>query len=190
MTTAPPGGSRSGLAIIDAPGASLAGEGDLTHSPTALGATLQGALLGTAPYMSPEQARGLTVDKRTDIWAFGCVLYEMLTGRRAFAGETVSEILAEVLKGERLTGAPEIAIEILSPGSSNELRDRQIKRKLYSTRGVDEYWIVDPENRSIEIHRKKKQGGLKLAAQLRAGDELTTTLLPGFAMPVEAVFEE
>ena len=53
--------------------------------------------MGTAAYMSPEQARGQPVDKRTDIWAFGCVLYEMLTGRIAFAGETSSDTLAQVL---------------------------------------------------------------------------------------------
>jgi Tol biopolymer transport system component len=63
-------------------------------------ATMQGVLLGTAAYMSPEQARGKAVDKRTDIWAFGCVLYELLTGKQAFQGETVTEILAAVLKGE------------------------------------------------------------------------------------------
>ncbi len=57
-------------------------------------------ILGTAAYMSPEQARGKAVDKRSDIWAFGCVLYEMLTGKRAFAGEDVSDTLAAVIKGE------------------------------------------------------------------------------------------
>jgi Tol biopolymer transport system component len=62
--------------------------------------TRAGALLGTAAYMSPEQARGQAVDKRSDIWAFGCVLYEMLTGRAAFAGETVSDTLAHVLERE------------------------------------------------------------------------------------------
>ena len=59
-----------------------------------------GVILGTAAYMSPEQARGKTVDKRADIWAFGCVLYEMLTGRSAFAGETVSDTLAAILERE------------------------------------------------------------------------------------------
>jgi serine/threonine-protein kinase len=59
-----------------------------------------GVLLGTAAYMAPEQAKGRPADKRSDIWAFGCVLFEMLTGRRAFDGEDVSETLATVLKGE------------------------------------------------------------------------------------------
>ena len=59
-----------------------------------------GLILGTAAYMSPEQARGQATDKRTDIWAFGCVVYELLTGRRAFAGETMSDTIASVLTGE------------------------------------------------------------------------------------------
>jgi serine/threonine protein kinase/Tol biopolymer transport system component len=63
-------------------------------------ATMQGVILGTAAYMSPEQAKGKSVDKRTDIWAFGAVLYEMLTGRSAFQGDEVSEILASVIKGD------------------------------------------------------------------------------------------
>jgi Tol biopolymer transport system component len=63
-------------------------------------ATMQGVLLGTAAYMSPEQARGKAVDKRTDIWAFGCVLYELLTGKQAFDGEDITEILAAVVKSE------------------------------------------------------------------------------------------
>ena len=59
-----------------------------------------GAILGTAAYMSPEQARGHSVDKRADIWAFGCVLYEMLTGRLAFPGDTVSDTIAKILERE------------------------------------------------------------------------------------------
>jgi Tol biopolymer transport system component len=62
--------------------------------------TRPGVILGTAAYMSPEQAKGKSVDKRADIWAFGCILYECLTGKRAFEGETVTETLAAILKGE------------------------------------------------------------------------------------------
>ncbi|MBI3401836.1 MAG: serine/threonine protein kinase [Acidobacteria bacterium] len=85
--------------LAKAGGAGEAG-GELTHSPTMMGPTLGGVLLGTAPYMSPEQARGKSVDKRTDIWAFGCVLYEMLTGRRAFTGETTTDVLAKIVERE------------------------------------------------------------------------------------------
>src|SRR5207249_6727432 len=62
--------------------------------------TMAGVILGTAAYMSPEQAKGRPADKRSDVWAFGCVLYETLTGKRAFAGEDVSDTLASVLRGE------------------------------------------------------------------------------------------
>jgi len=82
----------------------LVGDGsgpDLSQSPTLTGGgTREGVILGTPAYMSPEQARGLAVDKRTDIWAFGCVLFEMLTGRAAFAGETVSDTVAAILEHE------------------------------------------------------------------------------------------
>ena len=75
--------------------------GDGTHSPTMTSpATQQGILLGTAAYMAPEQARGRPADKRADIWAFGVVLYELLTGRRAFEGEDASTILAGVIRAE------------------------------------------------------------------------------------------
>jgi len=74
----------------------------VSQSPTITSpaATLGGVILGTAAYMSPEQARGKTIDKRSDIWAFGCVLYEMLTGRRAFDGEDVADVLSKVLQRE------------------------------------------------------------------------------------------
>jgi eukaryotic-like serine/threonine-protein kinase len=74
---------------------------DLTHSPTkTVNHTSDGAVMGTPGYMSPEQARGQAVDKRTDVWAFGCVLYEILTGRVAFKGETVSDTIVAVLGSE------------------------------------------------------------------------------------------
>jgi serine/threonine protein kinase/Tol biopolymer transport system component len=73
----------------------------LSQSPTrSLQTTEAGIILGTAPYMAPEQARGKTADRRADIWAFGCVLYEMLSGRRAFDGDDLSVTLAAVLKSE------------------------------------------------------------------------------------------
>jgi hypothetical protein len=74
---------------------------DLANSPTITDRmTRPGVILGTAAYMSPEQAKGRPADKRTDIWAFGCILYECLTGKLAFAGETITETLAAILKGE------------------------------------------------------------------------------------------
>ena len=74
-----------------------AAEDAMTSPGPGVRATEAGVILGTAAYMSPEQARGRPVDKRTDIWAFGCVLYEMLTGRPVFAGKTMSDLLAAVL---------------------------------------------------------------------------------------------
>ena len=74
---------------------------DPADSPTMTAvATRTGVILGTAAYMSPEQVRGRAVDKRTDIWAFGCVLYELLAGRKAFGGETVSDTIAAILSRE------------------------------------------------------------------------------------------
>ena len=73
----------------------------LSHSPTlTAGGTQTGVILGTAAYMAPEQAKGRAADKRSDIWAFGCVLYEMLTGRAVFGGGSVTEVLARILERE------------------------------------------------------------------------------------------
>lgn len=93
-------------------GPDSAGGGDSGVRPTILptmttGGTRAGAILGTATYMSPEQARGQVVDRRADIWAFGCILYEMLTGKLLFPGHTVSDTIAAVLRADvDLTALP------------------------------------------------------------------------------------
>ncbi|SRR6266550_4233240 len=95
----------------------------------------------------------------------------------------------ELISGGRLVGAPDIVIEILSPGRENAARDRVAKRQLYAQHGVKEYWIVDGENRAIEIYRLGTKG-LGLAPVLRLGDNITSPLLPGFSCPVASVFEQ
>ncbi len=103
-------------------------EVDSSASPTRTKDTALGAILGTAPYMSPEQARGKPVDKRTDVWAFGCCLYEILTGRKAFGGETVTDTLAAIMKNEPdLSRVPErvrpLVEGCLTKDASKRLRD-------------------------------------------------------------------
>jgi Tol biopolymer transport system component len=112
-------------------GLAKAGEGpgaassDLSQSPTlAHTGTAAGLILGTAAYMSPEQARGRAVDKRADIWAFGVVLWEMLTGQKLFAGETVSDVLAAVL-----TRDPNLAaLPATTPTAVRQLLRRSLER--------------------------------------------------------------
>ncbi len=98
----------------------------LSNSPTLVGASVPGIILGTAGYMSPEQAKGKEADRSSDIWAFGCVLYEMLAGRPVFEGETIGEILAGVFKSEpdwrRL------------PGETSEVVRRLLRRCLQKDR--------------------------------------------------------
>src|SRR6188768_3213658 len=105
---------------------------DLSSAPIEDGVRHAGPIIGTAAYMSPEQARGLPVDKRTDIWAFGCVLYEMLTGRVTFSGDTASDSIAKILEREpdwsALPAATPVAIRrllfrCLIKDSKRRLRD-------------------------------------------------------------------
>jgi len=105
----------------------MSASGDPTDSPTlSMGATVAGLILGTAAYMAPEQARGKTVDKRADIWAFGVVVWEMLTGERLFKGESTAEVLGKVLEQELDLGrVPEKFRNLLS-----RCLDRDVKNLL------------------------------------------------------------
>src|SRR5689334_19808609 len=88
-----------GLAKAIAAAGGESSDSDPANSPTiTVHGTQHGVILGTAAYMSPEQARGKRIDKRTDIWAFGCVFFEMLTGQRAFGGETTSDVIAAIIE--------------------------------------------------------------------------------------------
>ncbi|MCM2268964.1 MAG: serine/threonine-protein kinase [Thermoanaerobaculia bacterium] len=123
-----------GLAkAMDPAGNSAALPVDFAHSPTiTFGATREGVILGTAAYMSPEQARGGAIDKRADIWAFGVVVYEMLTGERLFSGESVVDVLGSVMRQsidfERLPATTpsrlrELVRRCLERNPKNRLRD-------------------------------------------------------------------
>ena len=87
----------------------------------------------------------------------------------------------------KLHAAPELVVEVLSPGATNERRDREAKLKLYSREGVEEYWIADWRARGIEVYRRT-EGVLRLADQLLEQATLTSPLLPGFAAPLAQIF--
>jgi len=99
------------------------------------------------------------------------------------------ERLRKILGGGRFQAAPEIAIEILSPGPSNQRRDRHAKRNLYAARGVEEYWLFDPESRTLEVYRRDPAGELVSQGSLLGDDPLTSPVLPGFSAPVSRFFE-
>jgi Tol biopolymer transport system component len=143
-------------------GAAEAASGsDLTQSPTMThAATAAGIILGTAAYMSPEQARGRSVDKRSDIWSFGCVLYECLTGRQAFAGETVSDMIARILQGE-----PEWnALPARTPGRIRELLRRCLEKD--ARRRMRD--IGDARIEIDEVLEKESSGSVAAAGAAKA----------------------
>ncbi|MEH2125317.1 Uma2 family endonuclease [Nostoc sp.] len=90
-------------------------------------------------------------------------------------------------EGGHLTGAPELVVEVLSAGSENEKRDRELKLKLYSSRGVREYWIADWRKQQVEVYRRE-QANLKLVATLFNGDELSSPILPNFTCAIAQLF--
>ncbi len=100
------------------------------------------------------------------------------------------ERLATVLAPDgKLHAAPDLVVEVLSPGTTNERRDRDVKLKLYSRRGVREYWIVDWQRRHVEVFRRVDTA-LQLIATLLESDSLQSPLLPGFTLPVTELFAQ
>jgi len=101
-----------------------------------------------------------------------------------------NERLAHTLAEDgKLHSAPELVIEVLSPGRANEQRDREAKLKLYSRRGVSEYWIIDWQRRQMGVYRRHELA-LHLVATLQDGDTLETPLFPGFSCSLATLFEQ
>ncbi|MGL4618236.1 Uma2 family endonuclease [Chroococcidiopsis sp.] len=98
------------------------------------------------------------------------------------------ERLAALLdEAEHLTGAPELVVEVLSPGETNERRDKEAKLKLYAAQGVREYWIADPRLQQMQVYRREN-ATLVMVATLFTSDELTSPLLPDFSCAVARLF--
>ena len=93
----------------------------------------------------------------------------------------------QVVTGEKFTGALDLVVEVISPGAENRRRDLLVKRQLYGKYGVAEYWVIDSENRLVEIYRLRDDR-LESVATLRNSDDITTPLLPGFQLNVSAIF--
>jgi Uma2 family endonuclease len=150
-----------------------------------------------APHWRHQQACG-RVFRALDEWSLNSGLGEASIAPGVLFSEAdnvipdviwISHERLELIEDEagHLNGAPELAVEVLSPGTQNERRDREAKLKLYASRGVQEYWIVDWRLRQVEVYRRE-QALLRLIATLFVNDELSTPLLPGFTCPIARLF--
>jgi eukaryotic-like serine/threonine-protein kinase len=146
---------------------------DATHSPTlTMAATRAGVILGTAGYMSPEQAAAKAVDKRADIWSFGVILWEMLTGRRLFEGETISHTLADVLRadvdfGQLPRETPPAIRELLQ-----RCLDRDAKRRLRDigeARLTLEHYLANPGESSTTANTSHMRGSRSRLTAIATG---------------------
>jgi eukaryotic-like serine/threonine-protein kinase len=179
-----------GLARAAEPAAAGTAPGlSLSPTMTSPAMTEAGMLLGTAPYMSPEQARGKAVDKRTDIWAFGCELFEMVTGRRAFGGEDVTETIAAIMRDQpELGAAPPQLRRLLA-----RCLEKDVRRRL---RDIGDAWtLIDddgPRDRATAVAplwRRALPWGVTAAAVLVAGVVSTVHFSETPALPRPVRFQ-
>jgi serine/threonine-protein kinase len=152
---------------------------ELTHSPTlSLAATQQGLILGTAGYMAPEQASGLPADRRADVWAFGVVLFEMLTGRQMFTGQTTAHILAGVLRADpQWDGLP----------ANLHPRIRLMLERCLEKDPRNRYHDIADARVDLERVLADPHGALVAAAGAPAAHEARRSMLPFVAAAVLAV---
>lgn len=116
------------------------------------------------------------------------VIFDDLNSAIPDAVFTTSRRSKEIISGERFVAAPDLVIEIVSPGKENARRDREVKRQVYAKHGVKEYWIADPLGRKVEVYRLKRRN-LALVATLVGKNELTTPLFPGFKCAASQLFD-
>ena len=171
-----------GLAKAMDPGG--ASSGDVMNSPTmSARATQMGMILGTAAYMSPEQAKGKSADRRADVWAFGVVLFEMLTGQRLFQGETASEVMASVMKEDPDWGR----LPANLPASLRRLLKRCLEKdpkKRLSSMNDARLELAEPESAVTDIRAKTSRTmPVWMGVAAVAGAVVITTLVWRFAMP-------
>jgi Tol biopolymer transport system component len=170
---------------------------NVTDSPTLTSpaATALGLILGTAAYMAPEQAKGQRVDKRADVWAFGCVLYEMLSGRRAFGGDDVSDTLASVLKSDpdwrALPGDLPGPIRLLIERSLVKDRRRRVGDISTALFLLNEAAVLAPASSSTPAAPRRAIGWLVAGAAvgLLAGATLATIGWQTFGRPAAPAVE-
>ena len=154
-----------GLAKAEISDSSVTSNAQSNDSPTLTADFTQpGTILGTAAYMSPEQARGKPVDKRTDIWSFGCLLFECLTGSKAFPGEDITDTLASVIKGEpawsKLPPSTPPGIQLLLRKCLAKDRKRRLQ-DMGDARVDLEHGLADPSSSLIRLSDKTLQGSEK-----------------------------
>ncbi len=159
---------------------------------------IDGELLVThAPHWGHQKAC-LRIASYLDVWSLETNLGEAAAGPGVLFTDADNVIpdVAWVSKSRlpmalddsgHLTEAPDLAVEVLSPGLENQRRDRNLKLRLYSAQGVREYWLLDWRAKKVEVYRRES-ANLVLQATLFEGDTLTSSMLPGFSCPIERLY--